>query len=62
MRKIAIISWKEKVTINEEVLESINMQLLQTVKQRKLRYDGHIQCKSDIIQTILEGKIVTSQS
>ena len=40
---IARISWKKKVT-NEEVLEPLNSNrhLLQTVKQRKLRYYGHI--------------------
>ena len=39
LRGIARKSWKEKVT-NEEVLEHLNTnrQLLQTVKQRKLRY------------------------
>ena len=44
MRRIARISRKEKVT-NEEVLEerlNTNRQLLQTVKQRKLRYYGHL--------------------
>ena len=58
MRRIARISWKEKVT-NKEVLERLNTnrQLLQTVKQRKLRYFGHIRRKGDIIQTILEGRM-----
>ena len=43
MRRIARVSWKEKVT-NEEVIEHLNTnrQLLQKVKQRKMRYYGHI--------------------
>ena len=43
MRRIARVSWKEKVT-NEQVLERLNTnrQLLQKVKQRKMRYYGHI--------------------
>ena len=58
MRQIARLSWKEKVT-KKKVLERLNTnrQLLQKVKQRKVRYYGHIRRKGDIIQTILEGRM-----
>ena len=58
-RKIAKISWKQKIN-NQKVLKKLNLkktELLTTVKQRKLKYYGHIRRHPSIQKSIVEGKI-----
>ena len=58
LRRIARISWKEKVTNNDVLLRlGTSRQLLKTIKQKKLQYYGHIRRKSNFLTTILEGKM-----
>ena len=57
-RRIGRISWKDRIT-NDEVLEIINTNrtLLKTVKQRQLRYFGHIKRQNGFLTHALEGKL-----
>ena len=58
LRKIGRISYKDRVT-NEDVLKKLKTQrnLLNTIKQRKLRYFGHIKRQNGFLKQTLEGKI-----
>ena len=64
-RRMLRISWIQKIT-NETVLNRMRKQLevLSTVKERKLRYLGHIMRgpKYEILRLIIEGKIVGRRS
>ena len=57
-RRIGRISWKDKIT-NQDVLQRIGTErnLLKCIKQRQLRYYGHIKRKSGFLAEILEGKV-----
>ena len=57
LRRKARISLKEKVT-NEYVLLRLgtNRQLLQTIKQPKLQYYGHVRRKNNFLTTLLDKK------
>ena len=55
------ISWREKIT-NEEVRRRMGCseeckRLWNNIKQRKLKYAGHILRHDSIQKTLLEGKI-----
>ena len=58
LRKMGAISYKDRVT-NEDVLKKLKTQrnLLKTVKQRKLRYFGHVKRQNGFLKQTLEGKI-----
>ena len=58
LRRIARISWKDKVT-NADVLLRLgtSRQLLKTIKLKKLQYYGHIRRKGNFLTTLLEGKM-----
>ena len=57
-RRMAKISWKDKVT-NNEVLRKLGTErnLLKLVKQRQLRYYGHIKRQNSFLTHAIEGKI-----
>ena len=57
-RKMGAISYKDRVT-NEDVLKKLNTErkLLKTIKQRKLRYFGHVKRQNGFLKQTLEGKI-----
>ena len=58
LRRIGGISWRDRVT-NEEVLQRMGTErnLLKSVKQRQLRYFGHIKRRSGFLSQVLEGKL-----
>ena len=57
-RKMGAISYKDRVT-NENVLKKLKTErkLLKTIKQRKLRYFGHVKRQNGFLKQTLEGKI-----
>ena len=57
-RKIANIKWTDKVS-NDEVCRRLNIErsLLSEIKERKLRYFGHIRRHHSIKKEILEGRV-----
>ena len=57
-RKMGRISWKGRITINE-VLEKLGPErnLLKSVKERQLRYYGHIKRQNGFLTHALEGKL-----
>lgn len=59
-RRILKISWTDRIS-NERVLQMVNkeVEVLKTVKKRKLQYFGHIMRsdKYDLLQLIMQGKI-----
>ena len=57
-RRIAKISWKDRVT-NEEVLHKLGVkkELLTKTKTHKLSYFGHVTRHENIQKTILTGRI-----
>ena len=52
------VSWKDRKT-NEEVLRQLKTErkLLKTVKQRKLRYFGHVKRQNGFLKMTMEGKL-----
>lgn len=64
-RRILRISWVDRVT-NAEVLErmSKSKELLDTVKERKIQYLGHVMRgeKYELLRIVLEGKIKGKRS
>ena len=57
-RRIGRISWKDKVT-NQAVLQKLGTErnLLKSIKQRQLRYYGHIKRQNGFLCEALEGKL-----
>ena len=57
-RKIANIKWTDKVR-NDDVCRRLNIErsLLSEIKERKLRYFGHIKRHQSIKKEILEGRV-----
>ena len=57
-RRMLRISWVKKIS-NERVLEMVNMirDLLITIRQRQLRFVGHVARKNGIEKLVLEGKV-----
>ncbi|KAG1714962.1 Protein capicua [Nymphon striatum] len=62
-RRIGKVSWTERKT-NEHVLRmlGIKKQLLNIVKERKLKYYGHIKRHQTVQRTTLEGKVEGKRS
>ena len=58
LRRMGGVSWKEKKT-NEEVLKKLKTErkLLKTIKQRKLRYFGHVKRQDGFLKMTMEGRI-----
>ena len=58
LRRMGKISYKDRVT-NKEVLRRLNTQrtLLDTIKNRKMKFFGHIKRHNTIMKDILEGKM-----
>ena len=58
LRRMGGVSWKDRKT-NEEVLQLMKTQrnLLKTIKQRKLRYFGHVKRQNGFLKMTLEGKM-----
>ena len=58
LRKMGGISYKDRVT-NEEVLKRLKTQrnLLRTIKQRKLRYFGHVERQHCLLKQTMEGRV-----
>ena len=58
LRKMGGISYKDRVT-NEDVLKRLKTErnLLRTIKQRKLRYFGHIERQNGFLKQTLEGRL-----
>ena len=58
LRRMGKISWKDRVT-NIEVLERMNTErsLLRSIKQRQLRYFGHLKRQNSFLTHALEGKL-----
>ena len=52
------VSYKDRVT-NEDVLKKLKTErnLLKTIKQRKLRYFGHVKRQNGLLKQTLEGRI-----
>ena len=57
-RRMGRISWKDRIT-NNEVLAKLGTErnLLKSVKQRQLRYYGHIKRQNGFLTHALEGKL-----
>ena len=57
-RKMGAVSYKDRVT-NDDVLKKLKTErnLLKTIKQRKLRYFGHVKRQNGILKQTLEGRI-----
>ena len=58
LRRMGKISWKQKLK-NEEVLKQLDTKksLLNTIKERKLKFFGHTKRHNSIMKNILEGKL-----
>ena len=58
LRRMGKISWKQKMK-NEDVLKNLETEktLLNTIKERKLKFFGHIKRHDSIMKNILEGKM-----
>ena len=56
--KNGVVSWKDRKT-NDEVLKQLKTErkLLKTVKQRKLRYFGHVKRQDGFLKMTMEGKL-----
>ena len=58
LRRMGKVSWKDFKT-NKEVLKIMQSkpELLNKIKQRKVKYFGHIKRHDTLCKTILEGKV-----
>ena len=58
IRRMGKISWKQKMT-NEDVLTLMQTKrkILETIKQKKMSFFGHIKRHNGILKEILEGKM-----
>ena len=58
LRRMGRVSWKDRKT-NAEVLVMMKSErnLLTTIKQRKLRYFGHIKRQNGFLKMTMEGKM-----
>ena len=57
LRRMGGVSWKDRKT-NDEVLQMMKTErnLLKTIKQRKLRYFGHVKRQNGFLKMATEGK------
>ena len=58
LRRMGGVCWKDRKT-NEQVLVQLNTErkLLSSIKQRKLRYFGHIKRQNGFLKMTMEGKL-----
>ena len=58
LRRMGRISWKDKKT-NADVLKQMRTErkLLNAIKQRKLRYFGHVKRQDSFLKQVMEGKL-----
>ena len=61
-RRMEKISWLDKVT-NEEVLRRVNedMQILNSIWQKKHRWTGHVLRHDGLLHEIIEGRMKGNQ-